>query len=105
MNSRILVTGAQGFIGRYLVSRWLHAERDVRVLGVGRSIPSPDSFTHQVRWANVKVPAPIPSSLAGTELSARYSYESAGLQLRHAYVSPLPLPLMSYVCFCMLVCL
>jgi 3-dehydroquinate synthase len=32
-----------------------------------------------VRWANVKVPAPIPSSLAGPELSARYSYESAGL--------------------------
>ena len=37
MTTRILVTGAQGFLGRHLAARLLGADSETRVLGIGRS--------------------------------------------------------------------
>ncbi len=54
---RVLVTGAQGFIGRHLVRRL--AEGGARVLGTGRSPALPGFFTHFVTSRRGPVRAPL----------------------------------------------
>jgi GDP-4-dehydro-6-deoxy-D-mannose reductase len=73
---RVLITGAQGFIGRYLAADWLTADPSVTVLGVGRSARLDDSFTHSVSWAESRVPAPLPPGLAQSLRSQRYQYRA-----------------------------
>jgi len=43
---RVLVTGAQGFIGRHLVSRLLEDDPELEVLGLGRSTALEGRFSH-----------------------------------------------------------
>jgi nucleoside-diphosphate-sugar epimerase len=62
MKSSILITGAQGFIGRYLAAALLEDERN-EVIGVGRSPPRPAHFTHEVHVNARPVPAPIPLAI------------------------------------------
>lgn len=56
---RVLVTGAQGFIGRHVVADWLRSDADAVVMGVGRSPRQDDHFTHSVTWKGATVPAPL----------------------------------------------
>src|SRR5262249_48652842 len=69
---RYFVTGAQGFVGRYLISSILESQNDAAVLGIGRSPWRNDTFTHCVRWAGTLVPAPLPPRLSIK--SRRYEY-------------------------------
>jgi GDP-4-dehydro-6-deoxy-D-mannose reductase len=74
MPERVLITGAQGFVGRYLVAHWLAAFPGATVLGVGRSPRRDDHFTHAVTWGTARVRAPLPPPLRPPTDTARYDY-------------------------------
>jgi 3-dehydroquinate synthase len=76
MNSRILVTGAQGFLGRYLIAHLLQSDPDCEILGVGRSPQLEDGFTHSVQWGRSLVRAPLPRELREAFECPRYHYVS-----------------------------
>lgn len=73
----VVVTGAQGYVGRHVVSQLLN--EPVRILGIGRSPPLV-SFTHQVGvlGEDTAALAPLPRGLSlGSD--ARYTYRSVDL--------------------------
>jgi GDP-4-dehydro-6-deoxy-D-mannose reductase len=72
--TRYLITGAQGFVGRYLTAHLLAAGSTVRVLGLGRSPRLAASFSHVVRWGSRPILAPLPPHLAAIEADGRYDY-------------------------------
>jgi 3-dehydroquinate synthase len=73
MSERIVVTGAQGFVGRHLVHRLL-GEPGLEVLGIGRSPDSREAFTHAVHWGHTAVAAPLPRALFERLATERYRY-------------------------------
>lgn len=85
MASRVLITGAQGFVGRYAVAQFLSGGEGMTVVGVGRSRQLSQSFTHYIQWNGVRRRAPLPHPLATTLLSERYRY----VQLDIRFQSPL----------------
>lgn len=80
--SRFFVTGAQGFVGRYLTAHLLASRPDTEVLGIGRSPELPDAFSHSVSWAGGRVPAPLPTELAHAARHPAYRYASIDLAAR-----------------------
>ena len=82
MSARILVTGAQGFLGRYLVAQLLRADPSSEVLGLGRSPRLEDSFTHSLQWGASRLKAPLPDELrdAFSAASLLTPYRSMGAQ-------------------------
>ena len=74
MTTRVLITGAQGFCGRYLVAEWLAHDPHAEVVGLGRSPRLDDAFTHEVRWGHRSVRAPLPPALARAARDPRYRY-------------------------------
>ena len=76
---RVVITGSQGFLGRYLVSAFLHHPR-TEVVGIGRSRERPDHFTHDLSWRGKPVAALLPQELMAAAHDARYSYVSADLR-------------------------
>jgi nucleoside-diphosphate-sugar epimerase len=74
---RCLVTGAQGFLGRYLVAALLRQDAECRVLGIGRSPRDDAHFTHALAWSGAPVPAPLPADAAAAARDPRYGYASA----------------------------
>ncbi len=79
MSTRYLITGAQGFVGRYLVARLLAADPSAHVYGVGRSPRRGDVFTHSIRWGATRLAAPLPEELIRACGETRYRYTSADL--------------------------
>jgi nucleoside-diphosphate-sugar epimerase len=77
---RILVTGAQGFVGRYLVRALLDGDRRIAVLGIGRSSRQDALFTHAVTCRGRQVPAPLPAELREAATDSRYRYASADIE-------------------------
>lgn len=75
---RVLITGAQGFVGRHLCATVLSDNPNALVLGVGRSVEA-GTFTHSVRWGERSIPAPLPDYLRNTQTSSRYCYVSTDL--------------------------
>ncbi|RZK20025.1 MAG: NAD(P)-dependent oxidoreductase, partial [Flavobacterium sp.] len=74
MNKCILITGAQGFLGRYLTTALLNEDKDLQVVGIGRSAQLDSSFTHSLRIKNNQIiPAPLPISIVKA-LQGRYQY-------------------------------
>ena len=82
LTKRFLVTGAQGFVGRYLVSRLLSSHSEVTVLGVGRSSRLDDTFTHSVSWNTQLIQAPLPEALKTSRYGDRYQYASIDIRDR-----------------------
>ena len=82
LTKRFLVTGAQGFVGRYVVSRLLSSHSEVTVLGVGRSRRLDDTFTHSVSWKTRLIPAPLPDELKTSQYGDRYHYASIDIRER-----------------------
>ena len=68
--SRFLVTGAQGFVGRYVIQSLLGIE-GCHLLGMGRSQALRGSFTHRLASG---VRAPLPQELVAAEVAEHYSY-------------------------------
>lgn len=83
---RVLLTGAQGFIGRYTAARWLAAHPDVEIVGIGRS-PRREGFTHFVHRGEARVRAPLPRTLRPALADPRYRYERLDLLDRPALVA------------------
>ncbi len=81
---RALVTGAQGFVGRYLVAELLASREAIRVVGVGRSTARA-TFTHTVTWRSTGVPAPLPPALQSAARDARYAYQPVDIRDRAAF--------------------
>jgi nucleoside-diphosphate-sugar epimerase len=80
----VLVTGAQGFIGRYLVARYLSADPRGTVVGIGRSRGQREGFTHEVRWGADRITAPLPAPLRAALVSPAYHYVAISLLDRGA---------------------
>lgn len=84
MSERILITGAQGFVGRYATAAFLR--QGATVLGTGRSRQQQQCFTHQYPIAGDLRPAPLPAELANPS-TARYSYVPCDLADAEAVAS------------------
>jgi nucleoside-diphosphate-sugar epimerase len=78
MTQRYLVTGAQGFVGRHLVSHLLSQFPRSTVLGVGRSTHQESFFSYSVDVGKERVPAALPGYLQHA-FGPRYRYVSADL--------------------------
>ncbi len=76
MTRRYVITGAQGFLGRYLAAHLLREEADCAVLGMGRSPRGDTHFTHDLAWSGAPVPAPLPPELRDAARDPRYAYTS-----------------------------
>jgi nucleoside-diphosphate-sugar epimerase len=74
--TRYLITGAQGFVGRYLIAHLLTEQSDARIIGIGRSPRLRDRLTHTIHLGSVQIPAPLPGYLAAIEADPRYDYLS-----------------------------
>lgn len=82
MSRRYLITGAQGFVGRYLAAHLLSADGDAEVLGIGRSRQSDDRFTHTIHCGTTRLAAPLPDELKIIFCDKRYHYAAADLKNR-----------------------
>lgn len=78
MTRRYLVTGAQGFIGRYFSTHLLDRLPQSVVLGIGRSPGQNSTFPHSVTCGDRAVRAPLPEHLRML-CADRYSYVSIEL--------------------------
>lgn len=72
MKGPLLVTGAQGFVGRWTVQEAVRAGTWRSVVGLGRSLRC-NGFTHQVSLGADRVRAPLPPGLEVEILGYRYA--------------------------------
>lgn len=72
MTRLALVTGAQGYLGRYTVASLL--ARGATVVGTGRSPAQNESFSYDIVSSARTMPAPLPVDLRNGLTSERYSY-------------------------------
>jgi len=75
MIQRYLLTGAQGFIGRHMVSHLLCHSPQSAILGVGRSPQQDSFFNHSLSCGDRQVRATLPEYLR-TAVGPRYRYVS-----------------------------
>ena len=77
---RVLVTGAQGFVGRYLVRTLLATRKHIVVVGTGRSPREDARFTHRIDCRGQSVPAPLPAELLESAADDRYRYVAVDVE-------------------------
>lgn len=70
---RLLITGAQGFVGRYVTAAALRQHPEAEILGIGRSGPLPGLFSHTL-CGDGATRAPLPAELASTLRDPRFGY-------------------------------
>ena len=75
MTQRYLVTGAQGFVGRYMVDCLQNHFERATVLGIGRSPRQNSHFLHSLTCGTNRVQAPLPECLTP---GSRYRYLQVG---------------------------
>jgi len=80
MVERIVVTGAQGFVGRHMVVQLLDRYPAAQVLGLGRSPDDRDHFGHPVHWGQTDVRAPLWPAAQESLRSERYVYRQIDLR-------------------------
>lgn len=80
---RVLITGAQGFLGRTVTADWLDACPEAVVLGLGRSAPLA-GFTHTATCRGRPVPAPLPGAMQRSLASPRATYAAVDVLDRAA---------------------
>lgn len=76
---RVLITGAQGFAGRYLAARWLDLDPEVEIAGCARSPANAVTFLHAISVGSQRNPAPLPPALRAVASNPRYRYVTADL--------------------------
>ncbi len=79
MRSSYLITGAQGFVGRYLTAAILRSHPAARIVGTGRSKQLPGFFPHSITGPDGPCPAPIPIDLQTVLDSPQLIYRQADL--------------------------
>jgi nucleoside-diphosphate-sugar epimerase len=75
---RCLITGAQGFVGRYLTAAILDADSCAEVLGIGRSPRDDPFFSHAVTVKGRERRAAVPSWISD-RMGSRFRYEQASV--------------------------
>jgi len=75
---RWLITGAQGFIGRYVTNHILACQPGAILLGVGRSAGLNGYFSHTITGPNGPLRAPLPDALA-SPWNSRFRYCSVAV--------------------------
>lgn len=83
---RILITGAQGFLGRYLVRALDRSGMTIEMLGLGRSPASEHCFTHRLDWLGHNRPAPLPHDPDGP-IRSPYCYRQVDICNQSALVA------------------
>jgi GDP-4-dehydro-6-deoxy-D-mannose reductase len=73
MIQRYLLTGAQGFIGRHMVSHLLCNSPQSTILGIGRSPRQDSFFNHSLSFGDRQVLAPLPDYLRAA-VGPQYRY-------------------------------
>jgi 3-dehydroquinate synthetase/nucleoside-diphosphate-sugar epimerase len=84
MSTRVLITGAQGFVGRYALAHWLSIDPAATVVGVGRSRRLSCSFTHHIEWDGARLRAPLTDELRLATANDRYRYTRMDIRERSA---------------------
>ncbi len=79
MTEKWLITGAQGFIGRYFTAAVLRSGVCSRVAGVGRSERLTDRFCHSISGPDGFAPAPLPADIRAAFDNEQYSYLKADI--------------------------
>jgi nucleoside-diphosphate-sugar epimerase len=74
----LLLTGAQGFLGRHIAASWLRGHPGGRVVGVGRSAFDPEHFTYGQPVVGV-ARAAIPPALRGLATDPAWTYARVDL--------------------------
>jgi len=72
MTGPVLVTGAQGFLGRYVVAELIETQR-ADVIGIGRSPRQPHHFTHDITVGSQACRAPLPDALRRSAHALHYA--------------------------------
>jgi nucleoside-diphosphate-sugar epimerase len=80
MSKRFLITGAQGFVGRYLAAHLLSVDGGAEILGIGRSPRDDEQFTHAIHWGTTRLAAPLPDELKTALCDKRYYYRAVDLK-------------------------
>lgn len=70
----LLLSGAQGLLGRELAHQWLARDADARVVGFGRSDRLGDRYPYDLEVQGRRVPAGVPAHLRGVDADERYDY-------------------------------
>jgi GDP-4-dehydro-6-deoxy-D-mannose reductase len=86
VSARVLITGAQGFVGRYAAAHWLESDSSALVVGIGRSGQLFRSFTHRIEWNGARLRAPLPEELRHALATERYRYARVDLRDRPSLV-------------------
>jgi nucleoside-diphosphate-sugar epimerase len=86
VSSRVLITGAQGFVGRYVVADWLLNDPTARIVGIGRSRPLSYSFTHRLTWEDARFRAPLPIQQRLAAAHERYRYVRVDIRDRSSLI-------------------
>ena len=73
---KCLVTGGQGFVGRYLIARLIELDEDVEVVAIGRSGADNTSFTHKVHSGDRMVVAPLSDAVRQAWALGRIKYHA-----------------------------
>jgi nucleoside-diphosphate-sugar epimerase len=71
----LLLTGAQGFLGRHIARVWLRVHPGGRVVGVGRSPYSATHFTYDHTIAGAAVRAGLPPTLLAEPTAGSFEYQ------------------------------
>jgi nucleoside-diphosphate-sugar epimerase len=77
--TRLLLSGAQGLLGRSIAQHWLASSPDAAVVGFGRSPRLPDTYPHHLDLDGRQVPARLPAALRGIDEHPRYVYVPCSL--------------------------
>jgi NDP-hexose 4-ketoreductase len=77
----LLLTGAQGFLGRHVAVSWLRSHSDGRVVGLGRSAHDVAHFTygHRLPGGAGETRAALPPAVAGLAAHPAWSYRRVDL--------------------------
>jgi nucleoside-diphosphate-sugar epimerase len=70
---RYLVTGSQGFTGRFVCAAILGADSSATLVGTGRSVERDAVFTHHISWGDRRIAAPLTAQLPPLDRE-RYRY-------------------------------
>jgi GDP-4-dehydro-6-deoxy-D-mannose reductase len=76
----LLLTGAQGFLGRHVAAEWLRRHPHGTVVGLGRSEYSGTHFTYTHTIGGRRVPANLPASLTISRQDERSAYRRADVR-------------------------
>ena len=80
MKNRVFISGAQGFVGRYLVAHWLKVDPEAQILGVETlSIHARNVYAYGSPWRSCEVLAPLPPLLRQA-MATRYTYLSRDIR-------------------------